>query len=141
MCELKHIEKCVEIFKANNCPFELMHCISAYPFDDYRVTVMVDYNSQVLGSQHHTLNKIDNFKKDIIGANNTAEDPRPYTDLFVGGSNSGIGFVDSVTIDTGMYTNSRANSGTPFAANGGFSNGQYIFEANQNQVQLVLDPD
>ena len=39
--------------------------IAAYPFDDYRVTVMVDYNSQVLGSQHHTLNKIDNFKKDI----------------------------------------------------------------------------
>ena len=39
--------------------------ISAYPFDDYRVTVMVDYNSQVLGSQHHTLNKVDNFKKDI----------------------------------------------------------------------------
>jgi UDP-3-O-[3-hydroxymyristoyl] N-acetylglucosamine deacetylase/3-hydroxyacyl-[acyl-carrier-protein] dehydratase len=39
--------------------------IAAYPFDNYRVTVMVDYNSQVLGSQHHTLNKIDNFKKDI----------------------------------------------------------------------------
>lgn len=39
--------------------------IAAYPFDDYRVTVMVDYNSQVLGSQHHTLNKVDNFKKDI----------------------------------------------------------------------------
>jgi len=67
---------------------------------------------------------------DIIGANNTAEDPRPYTDLYTGASNSGIGFVDSVTVDTGMYTNSRANSGAPFAANGGFSNGQYIFEAN-----------
>ena len=39
--------------------------IAAYPFDDYRVTVMVDYNSQVLGSQHHTLNTVDNFKKDI----------------------------------------------------------------------------
>ena len=39
--------------------------IAAYPFDDFRVTVMVDYNSQVLGSQHHTLNKVDNFKKDI----------------------------------------------------------------------------
>ena len=39
--------------------------IAAYPFDNYRVTVMVDYNSQVLGSQHHTLNKVDNFKKDI----------------------------------------------------------------------------
>ena len=39
--------------------------IAAYPFDDFRVTVMVDYNSQVLGSQHHTLNKVDNFRKDI----------------------------------------------------------------------------
>ena len=34
MCEMKHIEKCVEIFKKNSCSFELMHCISAYPFDD-----------------------------------------------------------------------------------------------------------
>ena len=39
MCELKHIEKCVEIFKANNCPFELMHCISAYPFDDKKANL------------------------------------------------------------------------------------------------------
>lgn len=34
MCEMKDIEKCVQIFKKNNCPFELMHCISAYPFND-----------------------------------------------------------------------------------------------------------
>ena len=34
MCEMKHIEKCVDIFKKNSCSFELMHCISAYPFDD-----------------------------------------------------------------------------------------------------------
>jgi hypothetical protein len=84
-----------------------------------------DFEVGVLGVQEQLT-----LFTDIIGANNTAEDPRPYTDLYVGGSNSGIGFVDSVTIDTGMYTNSRANSGTPFAANGGFSNGQYIFEAN-----------
>jgi N-acetylneuraminate synthase len=34
MCEFKHIDKAVEIFKSNNCEFELMHCISAYPFEN-----------------------------------------------------------------------------------------------------------
>jgi N-acetylneuraminate synthase len=33
MCEMKDIAKAVKIFKKNNCKFELMHCISAYPFD------------------------------------------------------------------------------------------------------------
>jgi N-acetylneuraminate synthase len=31
---MKDIEEVVEIFKMENCQFELMHCISAYPFDD-----------------------------------------------------------------------------------------------------------
>lgn len=35
------------------------------PLDDYRVTVMVDYNSNVLGSQHATLNELADFKKEI----------------------------------------------------------------------------
>jgi len=39
--------------------------IAALPLDDYRVTVMVDYNSPVLGSQHASLNNIANFHKDI----------------------------------------------------------------------------
>ena len=34
MCSMKDIEEVVEIFKMENCQFELMHCISAYPFDD-----------------------------------------------------------------------------------------------------------
>ena len=42
--------------------------ISAYPHNDYRITSMVDYNSEVLGSQHYTLNKISNFKKEISKA-------------------------------------------------------------------------
>ena len=33
MCEMKDISKAVEIFRENNCQFELMHCISAYPFE------------------------------------------------------------------------------------------------------------
>ena len=39
--------------------------ISIYPHNDYRITSMVDYNSEILGSQHYTLNQISNFKKDI----------------------------------------------------------------------------
>ena len=42
--------------------------ISIYPHNDYRITCMIDYNSEVLGSQHFTLNKISNFKKEISKA-------------------------------------------------------------------------
>ncbi len=33
MSTLKNIEDAVEIFKKNNCEFELMHCFSTYPMD------------------------------------------------------------------------------------------------------------
>ena len=39
--------------------------IAALPLDDYRLTVMIDYNSPVLGSQHASLNDIRQFKKEI----------------------------------------------------------------------------
>jgi N-acetylneuraminate synthase len=28
------IDRAVEVFKKNNCPFELMHCVATYPMDD-----------------------------------------------------------------------------------------------------------
>ena len=34
MSEYKHIDKAVEIFKSEKCDFELMHCVSAYPFEN-----------------------------------------------------------------------------------------------------------
>ena len=34
MTELSQIDAAVEIFKKNDCPFELMHCISTYPMVD-----------------------------------------------------------------------------------------------------------
>lgn len=37
----------------------------AMPLDDYRLTVMVDYNSPVLGSQHASLTSLKEFKKEI----------------------------------------------------------------------------
>ncbi len=42
--------------------------IAALPLDDYRVTVMVDYNSPVLGSQHASLNDISHFAKDFASS-------------------------------------------------------------------------
>ena len=34
MSDLKDIENAINIFRKNNCSFELMHCISAFPVDD-----------------------------------------------------------------------------------------------------------
>ena len=42
--------------------------IAALPLDDFRVTVMVDYNSPVLGSQHASLNNLSDFYDDISNA-------------------------------------------------------------------------
>ncbi len=39
--------------------------IAALPLDDYRLTVMVDYNSPVLGSQHASITHISQFEKEI----------------------------------------------------------------------------
>lgn len=42
--------------------------MAALPLDDFRVTVMVDYNSPVLGSQHASLNDISQFEADIASS-------------------------------------------------------------------------
>ena len=58
MCTFTDIDEAVNIFKKNNCSFELMHCISAYPFDDTKANLnMIDilkkrYNCNVGYSGH-----------------------------------------------------------------------------------------
>jgi UDP-3-O-[3-hydroxymyristoyl] N-acetylglucosamine deacetylase/3-hydroxyacyl-[acyl-carrier-protein] dehydratase len=42
--------------------------IAALPLDDYRVTVMIDYKSPVLGSQHASITDISQFPKEIAQA-------------------------------------------------------------------------
>ncbi len=42
--------------------------ILAMPSDHYRVTTMIDYKSDVLGQQHASLNKVNDFKKEIAPA-------------------------------------------------------------------------
>lgn len=42
--------------------------IVAMPLDGYRLTCMIDFNSSVLGSQHASISKIDEFKKEIASS-------------------------------------------------------------------------
>ncbi|MFW5658573.1 MAG: bifunctional UDP-3-O-[3-hydroxymyristoyl] N-acetylglucosamine deacetylase/3-hydroxyacyl-ACP dehydratase [Bacteroidota bacterium] len=42
--------------------------LSAMPSDDFRVTVMIDFKSEVMGIQHATLVNLENYKKEVAGA-------------------------------------------------------------------------
>tara|TARA_E500000178_G_C16912727_1_gene703446 strand:+ start:114 stop:1010 length:897 start_codon:yes stop_codon:yes gene_type:complete len=41
MCTFEDIEKAVKIFTENKCSFELMHCVSAYPFDNHKANLQL----------------------------------------------------------------------------------------------------
>jgi len=41
MSSFKEIDKAVEIFEKKNCKFELMHAVSAYPFEDDKADLML----------------------------------------------------------------------------------------------------
>lgn len=77
---------------------------------------------------------------DLLGSNNTSVAAGvPFTSVVLNGSNSQIGFVDSISIDTKVTYDTLANTVTPFAANGGFANNQVVFKANVfvNSVALI----
>ncbi|MCB9188536.1 MAG: bifunctional UDP-3-O-[3-hydroxymyristoyl] N-acetylglucosamine deacetylase/3-hydroxyacyl-ACP dehydratase [Flavobacteriales bacterium] len=51
-----------------NQPFECLEKgveMLAIPYEDFRITVMVDYNSEVLGTQHASMYEITEFKDEI----------------------------------------------------------------------------
>ena len=60
MSSIDDIDKAVEIFKKNNCPFELMHCISTYPMNIEDANLMTipalkkRYNCKVGYSGHES---------------------------------------------------------------------------------------
>jgi len=75
MSSYKHIDKAVEIFRKNNCDFELMHCISAYPFDDKIANLNLipelkkKYNCRVGYSGHEKGGVAISFAATALGAN------------------------------------------------------------------------
>ena len=74
MCDFKIIDKAVEIFKKNKCEFELMHCISAYPFDSkYANLNMINvlkkrYDCKVGYSGHEKSGKLVSLASVCFGA-------------------------------------------------------------------------
>ena len=61
MSTLKEIDKAVKIFRDKDCPFELMHCVSTYPMENYKdanlnviKTLRNRYNCDVGYSGHET---------------------------------------------------------------------------------------
>ena len=64
MSTLDEIDKTVEIFEKENCKFELMHCISQYPFENKYAnlnlinTLKKRYNCPVGYSGHEKVDKL-----------------------------------------------------------------------------------
>jgi len=78
--------------------------MAALPLDDFRVTVMVDYNSPVLGSQHASLNDITQFETEIASSRTFCflhELEALYKDKLIQGGdlNNAIVVVDRVISD------------------------------------------
>lgn len=72
------LEVGVKVLEADREYFEIPHNVHyrdesgdvemvAMPLENYRLTVMVDYNSPVLGSQHATITDLKEFKDEIAG--------------------------------------------------------------------------
>ncbi len=74
MSDFKMIDKAVEIFKKNGCEFELMHCISAYPFDNQNanlnmIKILKDrYQCKVGYSGHEKGGKLISLASVCLGA-------------------------------------------------------------------------
>ena len=74
MSEMTDISKAVEIFRKHNCEFELMHCISAYPFEDkYADLKLINFlskkfNCKVGYSGHEKSGTVISFAAIALGA-------------------------------------------------------------------------
>ncbi len=69
---------------------------------------------------------------DLIGANNDTgvDDGKPFINIAVEGSNSQLGFVDSIAIDTQLSIGGISNTNYPFRANGNFTTNNFVYVAN-----------
>ena len=99
MCSFKDIDKAVNVFRKNNCSFELMHCISAYPFDDSKANLnMINilkkrYNCNVGYSGHEKGGKLISLAAVCLGSTSIER---------------------HLTLDRTMYGSDQAASITPY---------------------------
>lgn len=98
MSNLEMIDEAVNIFKKNNCSFELMHCVSAYPFEShYANLTMINflkkrYNCKVGYSGHEKSGLAISYAAAALGASSIER---------------------HITLDRSMYGSDQAASISP----------------------------
>lgn len=74
MCSFIEIDNAIKIFKKHNCEYELMQCVSAYPFDDSLANLNMikkmrdKYNCKVGYSGHEKSGTVISFAAIALGA-------------------------------------------------------------------------
>lgn len=118
MSSYKEIDQAVKIFREYNCEFELMQCVSAYPFEDTRANLNLikemreKYNCKVGYSGHEKSGLVISVAAVAIGASSIER---------------------HLTLDRTMYGSDQAASLTP----SGFKS---LVEAIR-KVELAMDGD
>tara|TARA_Y100000591_G_C21665850_1_gene610259 strand:+ start:23 stop:868 length:846 start_codon:yes stop_codon:yes gene_type:complete len=94
MSNYKMIDKAVEIFKKNNCPFELMHSVSTYPCPEEKLNL-------------HLINKLKEKYKCNVGYSGHENSVSPSIIAVALGANS---LERHITLDRSMYGSDQSAS-------------------------------
>ena len=127
MSNFDMIDKAVKIFKENNCSFELMHCISAYPFDSEManlnmIKILKDkYKCSVGYSGHEKGGKLISLAAVALGSTSLER---------------------HLTLDRTMYGSDQAASITPIGFESLVSNVRILEKAlTGNKDKMILDEE
>ena len=127
MSDFNMIDNAVEIFKKNNCSFELMHCISAYPFDGQianlnMIKILKDrYNCNVGYSGHEKGGKLISLASVALGSTSLER---------------------HLTLDRTMYGSDQAASITPAGFKSLISDVRILEKAlTGNEKKVILESE
>ena len=127
MSNFDMIDKAVKIFKENDCSFELMHCISAYPFDSEManlnmIKILKDkYKCSVGYSGHEKGGKLISLAAVALGSTSLER---------------------HLTLDRTMYGSDQAASITPIGFESLVSNVRILEKAlTGNKDKMILDEE
>lgn len=128
MCELSDIDEAVKIFKENKCSFEIMHCISTYPFDENKTSA--------------NLNLI-NFYKERYKCNiGYSGHEKGGLAITLAASGMGISSVERhITIDRSLYGSDQSASIEPAALRQLISGIRKVENAFNNNKKTMLDEE
>ncbi len=127
MSNFNMIDNAVEIFQKNNCSFELMHCISAYPFDSEianlnMIKILKDrYNCDVGYSGHEKGGKLISLASVALGSTSLER---------------------HLTLDRTMYGSDQAASITPIGFKSLISDVRILEKAlTGNEKKVILESE